>query len=481
MEDITDVYMVNDPVAAQDTPIITFQGFVRTDIDLQPKVYTEAGYNESNDIRFRLERNENYHFINLNKAMFTGNVEFTLKRTTAAAVLAANGIITLPWNSIAIFSEHIARIDTWNLYEQKQYGLIGQILSYCRDEKSILDGLTWRLPSDRSAEVTREIAIADNNTAITWVPTVGRQRVFTQVVGADATWTLKIPTQFPIYSNLERAGNIPIYQFTAPLDLIWKLSPIANWLKISAAGTEAAASWKVLSWKVTNPMLHIETFKAINGGTSLGGVLSNMPSKFLGTEYEPMSSQTLSLPSLTTTRWKTDWFSLWRNLKNVLFIPLLSGGGGIADDKMLDRMPGENIWFSTELNPDISDNVSEIQFQLASYNFPSQSPINSIQMGWKSLLTYLNKYDDNGVENMKCLSFDTWAKKLGVFGLDFSSLTQNPQIISGINTLNSHLVSTIKFRAQHVAHDAAVSVNIITIYGRNVIYSIVGGSPIKTE
>lgn len=467
------VEVINDPIAAQQMPIKTAQGFLRQDIDIPPKNHQDV-YNHTRDIEWEFRKAENYHMINLNKSMMYGYYVVKLRRANGN-VSAIN--IQFPWNAIFVWDQTQAKQAEYAIYDLKEYGRWGQLLSFFRDEDKIVDAPTWRLPVAGAAAVT----IAGNVSSVV-VPLVNtRSLAITWNAGPSIELNFKVPVWIPIYSTLENAGNIPIYQLATPLRMIYRLKAPKDILKFTGFNNmlvDPAGSG------LSDLFINTETLQATNQNTSLGGYLNPGPVTWKGVETEVLIKP-LTLSPVTRTRVRIEWQTLWKNMKSICHVAFTkedpTNVNWVGEDKGLDRMPNRNIFYSPIMQDD-ADMTTYIS-KIASYNYPTQSPIEHPFLAWKQCLVFLNQFDDNGIDRVRFMNFITWATTKGFMAIDYSLATQMPGIISGVNTLNTNVVTDMMLkRDRNAAVPAApYEYDMYNFIQRNVIYRLENGTIMKIE
>lgn len=458
MENYVVTWDFNRIKEAQQEPHVMFRDSTRSEVTIYPSQQLST-YHSQDPLHFEFYAKNFYHFINFNKAIMQGEIYFDFSVVNPSANTDSVNI-TLPWNAISIFDSYSERIGDVLLEQSTAYGKKWAIEDYIRCDKALMDGATWRCACAPTKSIPDPGA---SNIMFSHVITSSR------LIYIPGNWqgpynniTIKVLFQIPIVTQLENAGWFPIYQMADPIRMEFKFLPFEQ---IFTIGTSAGTLLRDVYYK--NFRLDCSVLR-VNEST----VLTTSPYSWQSVSYDYFNEK-VYLNAANFTEWVKIWESRWRNTKSILQIVQT------ADDDNSDYGQNHGIDALEQTGPfSMSTSVpTEVLFSWNGYNYPNQVPINTLYQLWRLWLEFNATYDDNGITKNYTVDFEKWADSGAFFGIDFSTLTQAGDIISGLNTKDARLMEKVKIPACTNPR----FVNIRTYINRNVLFILEGGGIAKLE
>ena len=449
----------------------------RQRIDFRP-LQIRKRYDEGLDLIYEWYAKSFYHFINFNSAMLTCDlvVTFNLPKNVAnTQTVAGAGDITQPYNSTSYINQQDLMYGQVLLNQIKDYGEIVPYLMALRDKQQINDEKTLRNSNTTTetysaAPIGTQIAGNEDKT----YESFGRTNIINVGVG-DVTvpvgrTTLKrtYRLNIPIFSILEDAKLLPIYNLADPLRMVFKFNNILNMLQISATANTIIPQDAYL----TNFHMYMDVYKVQDPA-----LLTRQYYTFKSISYDtwgPNNLGPLNTMSGQIQHFSQSFSARWKNLKNaIIFFRNSTDPKALTSEKGLDALYGISDLFKEGI-----DTSQRINWTFANYNYPYQNYQDSISCFWWEYLQYFGRADNNGVEDARVLTFLNWYTTYGAIAIDFSTIPQRDDIISGVNTKQEILTLDMDL---NTTTSKNTSCDMKIFFGRNVFFVIADGVIGKIE
>ena len=466
-QDFLQIWNFSDMKSAQQVPHILLYGNRRVDIQIQP-AHGVQKFMFNQPLEFELYSKSFYQYINFNKAMLTATFYIQLKMVEDKSIT-----VTLPFNTISLFDTYTETVGPDLILEESQeYGKFWSLQSLIRDRK-IVDVSTWRCTS-----TVMNIAAKDANEIRRIYPT-SRAIKFTCPHGKSGTHTFWFDIQIPIVTQLEAAGWFPIYNIAAPIRLKWTLHDKSKILKAPAEEENAS---EIEAYWIQDVLLNMESL-AVTDNTALN---TNKYS-WQSISYDVNK---MDLKWLYQTPFQTNWSwrSRWNNVKSIMQVVYNAtvDNANIEVDHGCDALVAENPWVYYDT---VTKKCTSTVWYWNNYRYPGQGAIDQPLIYYKNFCEYYGKYDDNGIEDDKFITFGEYSHyytggKFPIMCFDFSTLTQTPSVMSGISSKQSWIDQQTWWqkrdnKAGNVEND--LDGYLYTFIVRNVLFVMKGGVLKKIE